>query len=257
MTNIKLTNITMELKGRRLLSNVSTEIKSGELIALIGPNGAGKTTLLKCALGLISPTIGTVTVDGSPIEDLSPIARAQKISYLPQMRPLAWPIRVRDVVALGRYAYGGSTTKLTQLDEAAVAKAISDCDLSAFEDRGTDTLSGGELARVHCARAFAAQAPLLLADEPVAALDLAHQFQIMSLIRNYVDHGGGAIVVLHDISLAARYADRLIWMKDSIINADGTPDETMTAGLMEKVFAVDATISKDEGGWSLNVSNAT
>jgi iron complex transport system ATP-binding protein len=202
----------------------------------------------------MTPSTGTVTINGKAIADLSPIERARLVSYLPQSRPLAWPIRVRDVVALGRYAYGASTTKLKGEDATAVAAAMHDCDLNHLADRRTDTLSGGELARVHCARAFAAKAPLLIADEPVASLDPSHQFQIMSLIRAYVYNGGGAVVVLHDIALAARFVDRLIWMKDGEIHANGGVEETLTTARMKQIFSVTAVVAKDKNGWTLDVT---
>ncbi len=254
MAEINLNNVCVEAGGARLLQNVSASIRSGELIALIGPNGAGKSTLLKCALALMTPSAGTVTINGKAIADLSPIERARLVSYLPQSRLLAWPVRVRDVVALGRYAYGASTTKLKGEDTAAVAAAMHDCDLNHLADRRTDTLSGGELARVHCARAFASKAPLLIADEPVASLDPSHQFQIMSLIRAYVDNGGGGVVVLHDIALAARFADRLIWMKDGEIHANGGVEETLTEARMKQIFSVTAIVAKDQNSWSLTVT---
>jgi iron complex transport system ATP-binding protein len=256
MAEIKLANVCVEAGGARLLHNASASFRPGELIALIGPNGAGKTTMLKCALALVAPSAGTVTLNGMAIADFSPIERARLVSYLPQSRPLAWPVRVRDVVALGRYAYGASTTKLKGEDATAVTEVMRDCDLNHLAERRTDTLSGGELARVHCARAFAAKAPLLIADEPVASLDPSHQFQIMALIRAYVDNGGGAVVVLHDIALAARFADRLIWMKDGEINANGAPDETLTAARMKQIFAVSAMVAKDQNGWSLTVTGS-
>ncbi len=254
MAEIKLDHIHAEAGGAALLKDVSAQFRSGELVALIGPNGAGKSSLLKCALGLVSPSAGTVAINSAPIHDLSPIQRARLVSYLPQARPLAWPVRVRDVVALGRYAYGASPANLKGEDAAAVAKAIEGCGLADLADRRTDTLSGGELARVHCARAFAATAPLLIADEPIASLDPSHQLQIMSLIRNYVDDGGGAIVVLHDITLAARFADRLIWMKNGVIAASGSPAETLTAERMAQIFNVAAAIANDENGLSLTVT---
>ncbi len=254
MAEIKLNNVCLEAGGVRLLYDASASFRSGEFIALIGPNGAGKTTMLKCALALMAPSTGTVMLDGRTIADITPLQRARLVSYLPQSRPLAWPVRVRDVVALGRYAYGASITKLKGEDDAAVAEAMHDCDLDHLADRRTDTLSGGELARVHCARAFAAKAPLLIADEPVASLDPSHQFQIMALIRAYVDNGGGAVVVLHDIALAARFADRLIWMKDGEIHANGNPDETLTAARMKQIFAVNAIVAQDKNDWSLTLT---
>ncbi len=243
MSEICLKNISLTVGEARLLKGVTSSFTAGELVALVGPNGAGKTSLLKCALGHLPLTSGSVTIDGADASALSPVERARQIAYLPQQRPLAWPVRVKDVVALGRYAYGASVTKLRGADAEAVAKAIADCDLSGFTERRMDSLSGGEVARAHCARAFAANAPLILADEPVAALDPSHQHKIMSFIRRHVDSGGGAVAVLHDISLAARYADRFVWMRDGEIVADGNVSSTLTADRMKEVFNVDATVS--------------
>ena len=242
MTELQLQNICVEKDGAQLLKDASLRLNAGELVALVGPNGAGKTTLLKCALGLMKPTSGVVTIDGAPIETLSPIDRAQKIAYLPQMRPLAWPIAVRDVVALGRYAYGTSVAGLKSDDARAVENAMKDCGVKALSQRRTDTLSGGELARVHIARTLAGETPLLLADEPIASLDPRHQFKIMDLISGYVKDGGGAIVILHDIALAARFANRMIWMSEGAVVADGAPAETLTIERMRDVFGVAASV---------------
>ena len=209
---------------------------------MLGPNGAGKTSLIRAVLGLEKPTGGFATLKGQETHRISPIERARSIAYLPQVRQLAWPNIVRDVIALGRYSHGATIGRLKAKDAEAVDEAIIDCDLSDLADRNADTLSGGELARMHCARAFAAKAPLLIADEPTAALDPRHQFRILDLIGQYVAQGGGALVVLHDIQLAARYASRLIWMKDGKILADGSPRDTLTAEILNNVYGVKAKV---------------
>lgn len=254
MTELTLQNISVTVSGVALVKDASLKLSSGELVALVGPNGAGKTTLLQCALGLIAPISGAATLDDIEVGDLSPLERARRVAYLPQMRPLVWPVRVKDVVALGRYAYGASLSDLKGADADAVARAMAACDIASLAERRTDTLSGGELARVHCARAFAAEAPLLLADEPTASLDPSHQFRIMSLIRAFTEKGGGALVVVHDIALAARFADRLVWMKEGRILADGPPAETLTADRMREVFAVAATVATNSGAPDLTIS---
>ena len=243
MAELLTQNLSVKAGPTTLVSDASLRLVPGELVALLGPNGAGKTSLLKAALGLEKRFAGLATLDGSDSEKLSPIERARRVAYLPQQRPLAWPNTVRDVVALGRYAYGAAPGRLSAEDAGAVDQAIARCDLTDLSDRQTDTLSGGELARVHCARAFAADAPLLVADEPVAALDPRHQFRIMDIVRDYVDGGCGALVVLHDISLAARYATRIVWMKDSRIVADGSPEETLTPERLADIYGVRATVS--------------
>jgi len=145
-------------------------------------------------------------------------------------------------VALGRYSHGASLGRLKAKDAQAVDAAINACDIAALAQRKTDTLSGGELARVHCARAFAAQAPLLIADEPVAALDPQHQFRVMDLLRDYVRDGRGVLVVLHDIALAAKYADHLLWMKDGKLLAEGTPEDTLTEERLAEIYGVSSRV---------------
>lgn len=231
-------NITVKAQNSTLVKDVSFTLEQGRLTALLGPNGAGKTTLLRAALGLNKPKSGTVFLDGQDVQTLSPMVRARHISYLPQSRPLAWPNTVRDVVALGRYSHGASLGRLKAKDAQAVDDAIEACDITSLAHRKTDTLSGGELARVHCARAFAAQAPLLIADEPVAALDPRHQFRTMDLLKDYVRGGCGVLVVLHDIALAAKYADHLLWMKDGRLLAEGSPDDTLTADRLAEIYGV-------------------
>jgi iron complex transport system ATP-binding protein len=248
MTELVATGLTLARGGRALVRDASLALRQGELVALLGPNGAGKTTLLRMALGLETADAGSAQLDGRDLRTLSARERALALAYLPQARPLAWPMTVRDVVALGRFAHGAALGRLGRDDATAVAMALSACDLEALADRATDTLSGGELARVHCARAFAADAPLLIADEPVAALDPRHQLRVLDLIRRFVDAGGGALVVLHDLALAGRHADRLVWIKDGAIVADGHPLETLTSARIAEVYGVRARVIEEEAG---------
>jgi len=242
MTDLIATDLTLKAKAAMLVERASFRLSPGELIVLLGPNGAGKTSLIRASLGLERPSSGTATLGGADTDRLSPIARARSVAYLPQIRPLAWPNRVRDVVALGRFSHGAATGRLKGRDAEAVERALRACDLTQLARRSADTLSGGELARMHCARAFAAEAPLLIADEPTAALDPRHQFRILDLISDFVAQGGGALVVLHDVQLAARYASRLIWMQDGRIVADGPPAETLTAERLENVYGIRACV---------------
>jgi len=242
MTELVATDLTLEVKGTALVRNASFRLAPGDLACLLGPNGAGKTSLIRASLGLEKPSGGRAMLAGEDTRRLSPVTRARSLAYLPQIRPLAWPNPVRDVVALGRFSHGAALGRLGREDSDAVARALADCDLTDLADRPADTLSGGELARMHCARAFAAGAPLLVADEPTAALDPRHQFRILDLIADFVARGGGALVVLHDVQLAARYATRLIWMKDGHVLADGPPAETLTAARLEQVYGVRAHV---------------
>lgn len=243
---LKIENISVVRQKQILVNDVSFTLKTGEMTILLGPNGAGKTSLMKAALNIDLPSSGRVILKGQDISGMTPQARAQCVTYLPQSTPLAWPSRVRDIVALGRFAYGANPAKLGAVDAAAVDAAIAACDLGALETRRADTLSGGEQARMHFARCFAAQTPFLFADEPVAALDPYHQFNCLDLIRDYVNQGNGAFVILHNIALAARYADRLLWMKDGHIIKDGSPEDTLTPQRLQDIYGIKAEISGRE-----------
>ena len=244
--SIQITDGCARVDGKELFGEINLSFEPGTLTCILGPNGAGKSSLLKALSGLSKLHTGEVRLEGRNMAAFNPADRARKVSYLPQIRPLAWPIGVADAVALGRFAYGASPGQLREADRRAVEAAIEKCDLNPLRQRRTDTLSGGELARVHMARVFASEAPNLLADEPLAALDPRHQLRIMDLLTSYCRSGGCAVVVMHDMALAARYADRLVWMLDGRVQADGSPTETLTSDVIKKVFCVDAKISGDQ-----------
>ncbi len=245
MSRLAVQGVAWRQGGRAIVDAASFALGPGELVALLGPNGAGKTSLVRLALGLLRPAEGAVTIDDVDVARLGAADRARRIGYLPQQRPLAWPARVRDIVALGRFAHGGALGRLAEADAEAVARALAACDVAHLAGRAADTLSGGEMARVHLARALAAEAPLLVADEPIAALDPRHQHDVMTLFRGFADRGGGALVVLHDLALAARCADRLIWMKDGRIVADGPTAATLTSARIADIYGVRARIGPD------------
>jgi iron complex transport system ATP-binding protein len=256
MTELVARNVCLDVGTTPIVKDASLSLKPGELVAILGPNGAGKTSLLRTLLGITRTTSGSAKLNGEDCFGISPSERAKIVSYLPQQRPLAWPYRVHDVVALGRFAYGAALGRLSPADNAAVDEAIAACDLGELQHRSTDNLSGGELARVHFARAIAGKAPLLIADEPVAELDPKHQVLVADLIRKFVDDGGGALVVLHEVALAARIADRLIWMKNGSIFAEGSPTETLNSKIMQDVYGVRAHVGFDEHGFDIRVEAA-
>ena len=256
MADLAVDGLSVALDGRAVVREASWRLAGGELVALLGANGAGKTTALRAVLGLTPRVAGVVRIAGDDPARMPPSARARRIAYLPQMRPLAWPVKVRDVVALGRFAHGATLGRLARADAEAVARAVQACDLESLVERSCTTLSGGELARVHVARALAAEAPLLLADEPTAALDPLHQHQVMQLLRAGADDGCGVLVVMHDAALAARTADRLLWMADGRIVADGPPEATLTAARLAEVYGVRANVRRVERDWLVSVTGA-
>ena len=244
MAELRALRLSVSAGGRELVRKATISLGAGEFVALLGPNGAGKTTLLGAALGLLPRSGGSSSLDGRDIARFSPAERARRVAYLPQRRSLAWPNRVRDLVALGRFAYGAALGRLGPSDSAAVDRALEGCGLGPLAERRADTLSGGELARVHCARVLAAETPLLAADEPVGALDPLHQHRVMELIRRFVNEGGGALVVLHDVPLAARYADRVCWMRDGELLGAGPPRSAVTPEAIAAAYGMVATV-----GW--------
>ena len=254
MADLAAHGVSVTLGGHRILHDASLRLAPGELVALLGPNGAGKTTLLRALLGLVQRSGGRVRIGGDDPARLPASERARRIAYLPQSRPLAWPIRVRDVVALGRFAHGASLGRLRGADAAAVERALLACGVGRLADRPCDTLSGGELARVHVARAMAAEAPFLIADEPTAALDPLHRHRIMGLVRARAGGGGGVLVVLHEAALAARFADRLVWLADGRIVADGPPEETLTPQRLAEVYGVRARVRRIDGDWLVSIA---
>jgi len=257
MTELVASKVCLQVGDTTIVEDASLSLEPGELVAILGPNGAGKTSLLRILLGITRTTSGSAKLDGQDCFGMSPSERAKVVSYLPQRRPLAWPFRVHDVVALGRFAHGAALGRLSPVDNAAVVDAIDACKLRELQYRSTDNLSGGELARVHFARAIAAKAPLLIADEPVAELDPKHQILVADLIRQFVNDGGGALVVLHEVAIAARIADRLIWMKNGSIVAEGSPQETLNSKIMQDVYGVRAHVDFDEHGFDIRVEAAT
>ncbi|PRY93317.1 iron complex transport system ATP-binding protein [Hasllibacter halocynthiae] len=219
--------------GRAILDAARIAVAPGECVGLIGPNGAGKTTLMRAALGLI-PAEGHSTLAA-----LSRGTRARAAAWLPQERPIAWPLPVREVVALGRLPHGGRDAGET---EAALARL----NLLPLADRPATALSGGERARVLIARALAQDAPLLLADEPAAGLDPAGQIAAMHLFAELAREGRGVLVSSHDLGLAARRCDRLVLLDGGRTVAEGPPKAVLTPARLARHFALRARL--EEGG---------
>ena len=236
----------MELKalrvarhGRTVLDGIDLTVGAGEFVGLLGPNGAGKTTLLRAALGLL-PAAGHSSLAAMPAD-----ARARAAAFMPQGREIAWPMPVESVVALGRIAHPGAARAT---DRAAIDRAIAALRIEAFRHRPATELSGGEQARVLIARALAQDAPMLIADEPIAGLDPAAQIGVMRLFRDLAGQGGTVLASLHDLGLAARYCTRLVMLAGGRIAADGPPEAVLTAANVARVFGIAAHLSRGPDG---------
>lgn len=235
-------DLSVHLQGRTVLKHASFSVEPGECIGLIGPNGAGKTTLMRAALGLI-PHEGS-----SSLATLPPMERARKAAWMPQAREIAWPVTVETLVMLGRIPYMAGGQRPSREDRARVDAAMDAMDLSAFRTRVATRLSGGEQARVLIARALAQDTPLVVADEPIAGLDPAHQISTMQSFVSLAREGRSVIVSLHDLGLAARHCTRLLLMSDGEIAADGPPADVLTLDRLADVFGIRAFYRSTEDG---------
>lgn len=212
------------------IADVSFSLARGEMLGVIGPNGAGKSTLLKSLSGIVGYQ-GGIDFDGHEIAAMSPRLRAQGIGLLPQSTESAWSLSVEDVVALGRLPWGDQ-------DEDAIRVAISQAGVDSLLGRKVDQLSGGERARVWLARVLAGHPQLLLADEPIASLDLYYQRSVMDVLRQYAIAGQGVILAIHDLALAARYCDKLCLLHHGRVHAWGSPGAVLTDANLSEVFGI-------------------
>jgi iron complex transport system ATP-binding protein len=224
------------------LQSMSTAFESGRITAICGPNGAGKSTLLQALTGLIEPDAGEVLLDNAPMPRGR--ARARRIGYLPQVGEIAWDLSVEGLAALGRLPHGDR-------GEAQVSAALAAVDLLGFAHRPVSTLSGGERARVLLARVLAGEPEWILADEPLAALDLAHQLALLAHCRAAAAGGTGVVLVLHDLALAMNHADRVVVLDRGAVAADGAPEAALAEAVIARVWGVEARWLGEPGGRAL------
>jgi iron complex transport system ATP-binding protein len=240
-------NIAVRFGQAAVLRNVDLAVASGEMVGLIGPNGSGKTTLLRVLANLRAPAAGRVTLDGRDLDTVGERELAKKIAYLAQGGDVHWPMRVGALVGLGRLPHRRAFRDQGRSDTAAIERAMNAADVVSLRDRTMTHLSGGERMRVLLARALAVEAALLLADEPVAALDPLHQLRVMELLRDVARGGTGVIVVLHDLSLAARFCDRLVLIAEGDVVAEGRPADVLTPANLARAYGVDIVCGVSEG----------
>lgn len=238
--SLGLHDVQVTLDGRTILSDIDLLLKRGRFVGLVGPNGAGKTTLLRVLAALVPPARGRVTLEGRALSSLNRDERARRIAALFQGAGVGWPMTVREIVALGRLPHRRAFSGLSDADGAAVTRALARTDVGHLADRTEPSLSSGERMRALLARALAVEAEWLLVDEPVTALDPAHQLDAMALLRAASREGAGVVAVLHDLALAARFCDRIVVLSGGRLVADGRPEEALTDTLLARVFGVTA-----------------
>ncbi|MDT8341771.1 MAG: ABC transporter ATP-binding protein [Longimicrobiales bacterium] len=228
------------------LDRVSVQVAEGALCAVLGPNGSGKSTLTRALLGAVPLAGGEALLDGRPVAEWSRRALARAVGVVPQSEPLPFPLSVRELVSMGRYAHLGPLARERARDREAVEAALSRCDVAHLAERTVQTLSGGELQRVRIARALAQEPRALILDEPTAALDIRHEMAILELLAGSAQCGITILLVTHHLDLAARYAHRLLLLDRGRLAATGTPAEVLTPETVTAVYRWPVAVRTDE-----------
>ncbi len=237
------------VSGKRLVSIDKIAFPPACVTGVIGHNGSGKTTLLKLLAGQIPATAGTVRFDGKALANWDRRALARSVAYLPQDPPATRGMLVRELVALGRYPWHGAFGRFSEVDAEKTETAMKLTDIARLADRLVDTLSGGERQRAWIAMMVAQDAKCLLLDEPISALDVSHQVEVLDLVRSLSQSRNlAAVIVLHDINMAARYCDRLIALKAGECIADDTPEMLLKAPLLKDIFGIAMNVMPHPGG---------
>jgi iron complex transport system ATP-binding protein len=245
---LELDRVSFAYGPRAVLSDVSFQVGAGELVGVVGGNGAGKSTLLRVAAGLLAPAAGGVRVGGDDPRRLARRALARRLAYLPQEYTLAFPFTVHEVVLMGRYPHAGALALDRPEDLAAAQAAMERCDVASLAARRFDELSGGERRRALVAQAFCQGAEIVLLDEPTASLDPAHALAVFRVLgEEQRARGAAAVVVTHDLHLAARHADRLVLLDGGRVTAAGPPEEVLASEAARAAFGVRLHVGRVEG----------
>ena len=245
-------NLSLRRGGANVLRSVSAEVEAGQITAIVGPNGAGKSSLLMALAGLLDPVGGRVCVDGREITDFTTTERARTIGYLPQDGAVAWDVAVETMVALGRMPHRDARTKPhDDTHRNSVDAAIAALDLDDLRGRPVSRLSGGEKARALLARVLAGEPRWILADEPLAALDIAHQLSLLDHFKHCAKEGVGVIIVLHDLALAMNHADKVIVLDQGRLAICGLAESALAAEVIASVWRTDISWIGEEGSRAL------
>lgn len=231
--------------GRPAVDRVSMDVPDGSLYAVLGPNGSGKSTLMRALLGVLPASGGEALVDDRPVSAWSRRELARAVGVVPQAETLAFPLTVREMVAMGRYPYLGPLATEGERDRTAIARALEQCDVADLAARDVMTLSGGELQRVRIARALAQEPRALVLDEPTASLDIRHEMAILELLRASANAGMTVLVVTHGLDLAARFADRMLLLGGGKVAAEGPAAEVVQSRVLEAVYRWPIAVAPD------------
>ncbi|MEP6789160.1 MAG: ABC transporter ATP-binding protein [Acidobacteriota bacterium] len=249
-------DISVSYGERAVLRDVSLTLKGGEIIVLLGANGAGKTTLIRALNGTLSVSSGEINLDGQSLASISRREIARNIAVVAQENETRFPVTVLEFVLSGRFVHGNAFGWESETDVEFAGKALADCDLDDYSTRLMNHLSGGERQRVVLARAIATNARILLLDEPTANLDLAHQAMMFRLVRERCRESNySAIVITHDLNLAAEFADEIVMLKNGRIAAKGSPAEVLTAENVADVFGVKVLLDANPASGNVRVTN--
>lgn len=252
MNPLAVHDVSVSKNKRHLLRDISLELSAGSVVGLIGPNGAGKSTLLRVMAGLQPTASGHVELFGENVQRIAPQTLGQQLAYLPQDADCAWPLAVEKIVALGRIPHSPRRARLSETDITVIDRVMCETDIQHLTGRTLNTLSGGEKMRVMMARALASEPQILLADEPIAALDPLHQFEVMNLLAKSAKNGATVVVVLHELNLAMRYCDRLVLLNEGRLLADGTPETVLSPTLLAQSYQIEAQFGQhDNQTWIL------
>jgi iron complex transport system ATP-binding protein len=246
MTRLEASGLTLGYDDRRVIDGLDLVVPPGEVSVIVGANGSGKSTLLRGLGRLLKPVAGQVLLDGRDLRSLPTRTVARQVGLLPQQPIAPEGISVRDLVGRGRYPHQGWFARWTAYDEQVVAEALAATSTAELADRPVEELSGGQRQRVWIAMALAQRPEVLLLDEPTTYLDIAHQVEVLDLLRTLNRSSGATVVmVLHDLNLAARYADHLVVMADGRIIREGAPRDCLTAEVVAEAFGLDAVVVDD------------
>jgi iron complex transport system ATP-binding protein len=245
MTALEADGIRARHGARVVLDGVGLTLAAGDRVAVVGANGSGKSTLLRALLGLEPAAHGAVRLGGRPLGAMSRGEIARAATLVLQDTHVEVPITVRELVALGRYPHRGASTAARDRD--AIARALAHAELEALAERDVRTLSGGELQRAHLARALAQETPVVLLDEPTASLDLHHQLHTLATLGALAAEGRAVLVVLHDLALAARWAERIVVLGAGRVLAGGAPEDVLTPATIREAFGVEARVERVAG----------